>query len=129
MALARKTFARPDEDRRFIDKGHFEVLQFDDASVGRGVFEPGWRWSAHVKPIVKTESCQAAHTLFVVQGRMRIRMDDGDELVLQPGDVARVPPGHDAWVEGDETCVVLDFADVERYASLMAGGTSPSATP
>jgi quercetin dioxygenase-like cupin family protein len=131
MPLERKTFANPDEDRRFADKGHLEVLQFGDTAVARGVFEPGWRWSEHVKPIAKTESCQAAHTLFVVQGRMHIVMDDGSEIDISAGDIVRVPPGHDAWVEGDETCVCLDFSGAEMYARILAWQEAepPSATP
>jgi quercetin dioxygenase-like cupin family protein len=119
MPLQNKTFASPDEDRKFADKGHMEVLQFEDTAVGRGVFEPGWRWSQHVKPIVGTESCQAAHTLYVVQGRMRIVMDDGTQHDIEAGDVVRIPPGHDAFVLGNETCVLLDFSGAERYARDM----------
>jgi quercetin dioxygenase-like cupin family protein len=120
MALETKDFAHPDEKRPFEDKGYLEVLQFDDTTVGRGIFEPGWRWSQHVKPIANTKSCQAAHTAYVVQGRMHIAMDDGDELDLKAGDVVRIPPGHDAWVVGDETCVILDFSGAETYARRMA---------
>jgi hypothetical protein len=128
MPLQSKSFASPDEDRKFVDKGHIEVLQFDDAVVGRGVFEPGWHWAEHVGPIVGTKSCQNAHTLFVVQGRMRIVMDDGSESDIEAGDIVRIPPGHDAFVVGDETCVILDFSGSDRYARDTAK-EQPEAQP
>lgn len=130
MAIESKSFAHPDDKRPFRDgKGYFEVLQFADVIVGRGVFEPGWRWSEHVRPIANTESCRAAHTVLVTQGRMRVRMDDGEELEVSPGEVARIPPGHDAWVVGDEPCVVLDFSGAEYYAKKMAAAEEQAPAP
>ncbi len=110
-----KKFTKPDETRPF-EKGRAEIVRLEEGTVGRGVFEPGWKWSECVKPIAGTESCEAAHLGFVVQGRMHLRMNDGQEDEIGPGDVLMIPPGHDAWVVGDETCVVLDFAGMEHYA-------------
>ncbi len=73
-------------------------------------FEPGWRWSESIAPIAGTESCTVHHNGYVVSGRMQVRMDDGGESEVGPGDVFVIPPGHDAWVVGDEQCVVYDFA-------------------
>jgi hypothetical protein len=114
-----KRFDRPDETRPFR-KGRAEILHLADGTVGRGVFEPGWVWSECVKPIVGTESCEVAHLGVVQSGRMRVRMDDGQEGEAGPGDVLMIPPGHDAWVVGDEPCVVLDFAGMENYAKRVA---------
>ena len=75
-----------------------------------GTFEPGWRWSESVGPIAGTKSCEVHHNGYCVQGRMRVRMDDGAEQEVGPGDVFVLPPGHDAWVVGEEPCVVYDFA-------------------
>jgi mannose-6-phosphate isomerase-like protein (cupin superfamily) len=52
---------------------------------------------------------------YVVSGRMRVVMDDGTEEEAGPGDLAVIPLGHDAWIEGDETCVFIDFSGFERY--------------
>jgi quercetin dioxygenase-like cupin family protein len=82
----------------------------------RAVFEPGWKWSVDVAPIAGTASCQAQHLGYVISGRMRIRMEDGSEDEVGPGDFLRVAPGHDAWVLGDEPCVMVDFGGVEQYA-------------
>jgi quercetin dioxygenase-like cupin family protein len=80
------------------------------------VFQPGWRWSEDVKPIAGTQSCQAPHAIYVISGRMGIRMDDGTEGEIGPGDIAMIEPGHDAWVVGDEACVGVDFGGYASYA-------------
>jgi hypothetical protein len=82
----------------------------------RATFEPGWRWSECVKPIAGTPSCQVAHLGYMVQGRMRIKMDDGSEEEIGPGEVAMIPPGHDAWIVGNERCVIIDFQGGSVYA-------------
>ena len=85
-------------------------------TVGRAVFQPGWKWSAHVKPIAKTKSCEAPHFGYQVSGKMQIVMDDGTEFVVNAGDAMNIPPGHDAWVLGDEPVVVVDFQGFIDYA-------------
>jgi quercetin dioxygenase-like cupin family protein len=75
------------------------------------VAEPGWKWSESVKPIAQTDSCEFPHQLYVVSGSLHVKMDDGAELDLIAGDVALIAPGHDAWVIGDEPCVMVDFGD------------------
>lgn len=111
-----KNAGTPDETRPFADKGKAEVVNIGGREVIRGTFEPGWRWSDHVKPIAKTESCQAAHYGYCVQGTMRVRMDGGEEMTVSAGDFATIPPGHDAWIEGDEACVFIDFGEIGDYA-------------
>ena len=99
-----KRFDRPDETREFVDHGSVDIIDLAGHTVGRGEFEPGWRWSRDVKPIAGTESCQASHLGYVVSGSMRVYMDDGPEHTLGPGDACAIPPGHDAEVVGDEAC-------------------------
>ena len=86
------------------------------ATVGRAVFEPGWRWSNDVKPLVGTTSCQVAHTGYVLSGHMHVVMDDGSEGDAGPGDALVISPGHDAWIVGDEACVMLDWSGSADYA-------------
>ena len=115
--LIRKPKGSPDETRPFKDgKGKMEVFALGDATVGRGEFEPGWRWSQHVKPIAGTPSCQATHTGYVLEGRMMVKMEDGSEKEFGPGDFFLMPQGHDAWIVGDKRCVLLDFTGVAKYA-------------
>jgi uncharacterized cupin superfamily protein len=108
--------ASPDETRPFADKGHADFLQVSDHSVICGTYEPGWRWSEHVKPIAGTKSCEAPHLIYCLSGRMHVAMDDGSEAEIGAGDVASIAPGHDAWVVGDEPCVTVDFGGYAQFA-------------
>ena len=117
MATAEvKSFESPDEVRPFEGKGQAKVVNVAGQVVGRGTFEPGWKWSENVKPIAGTDSCQVSHLGYVLSGRMRVYMDDGSEGEVGPGDVMAIAPGHDAEVVGDEPCVSLDFGEFGEYA-------------
>ncbi|WP_034267939.1 cupin domain-containing protein [Actinospica robiniae] len=119
--MIHKSLDSPEEVRPFEDDmGHLDMVNLGAAPVGRAVFEPGWRWSEHVKPIAKTDSCEMAHTGYVVSGRITIAMDSGEKDTYEPGDFMIVPPGHDAWVEGDEACVVIDWQGYADYAKPPA---------
>lgn len=106
----------PDEVRPFVAKGKAQIVNLSGGPVGKGVYEPGWRWSEHVKPLAKTDSCQTAHRGYCLSGRLRVAMDDGTEVEIGPGDVAEIAPGHDAWVVGNESCVFVDFGAIAGYA-------------
>ena len=110
-----KNFAVPDEVRKF-PLGRLELVEVGGKTVGRGTFQPGWHWADSVKPIAKTESCEAPHYQYQVSGIMRVRMDDGTEFDTKAGDVCMLPPGHDAWVVGNEPVVVVDFQGMADYA-------------
>jgi quercetin dioxygenase-like cupin family protein len=115
--LQRKPLEQPDETRTFKDrKGKVDLVTVGDHTIGRCVFEPGWRWSQHVKPLVGTSSCQVSHTGHMIEGRMTVEMDDGDRVEYGPGDAFFMPPGHDAWVVGDKRCVMIDFTGMADYA-------------
>jgi hypothetical protein len=111
-----KNFDSPDEVRPFEGNGKASFVTVGGQTVGKGEFEPGWRWSDNVKPIAGTDSCQVSHLGYVISGRMRVMMDDGSEGTAGPGDVVALAPGHDAEVVGDETCVFLDFGEIADYA-------------
>ena len=120
---SKKVFSQPDERRDFKSHGHLDLVSFDDGlAIGQGTFEPGWKWSNDVKPLAGTESCEAPHTGYCISGSMIIRMNDGEEMLIKAGDAFQIPPGHDAWVEGSEPCVMLDFTGYENYAK-KAGET------
>jgi hypothetical protein len=113
--LEAKKLDAPDETRSF-DKGKLDVVNVTGVTIGRATFEPGWKWSDCVKPIVGTDSCETLHTGYVVSGRINIAMDDGTEHEFGPGDAYRIEPGHDAWVVGNEPYVGLDFTGAADYA-------------
>src|SRR4051812_11067390 len=101
MKKQKKSVNEPDEKREFPN-GKVELTKMGDITFGLGTFEPGWKWSESVKPIAKTESCQVMHTGYQISGTMHVKMDDGTEYEMGPGDVAVIPPGHDAWTVCDE---------------------------
>jgi len=118
-----KSLNSPDETRNF-EKGKLELVKIGGAVVGRGVFQPGWRWSTSVKPIAKTKSCEAPHFQYHVSGVLHVVMDDGTEKDCKAGDISLLPPGHDAWVVGNEPAVVVDFQGMIDYANVQRVRTS-----
>jgi quercetin dioxygenase-like cupin family protein len=115
--MTRMSMDAPQETRPFEQgMGKLELVNIEEGPVGRATFEPGWRWSEHVRPIAGTESCEAAHLGYYVSGRMKVVMNDGQEMEFGPGDFAVIPPGHDAWIIGDEPCVVIDWQGFADYA-------------
>ncbi|MCU0263630.1 MAG: cupin domain-containing protein [Candidatus Nanopelagicales bacterium] len=109
MALLEKhSIDSPTETRPFQAHGRLEMVTLGGFQMGRGTFEPGWKWSVDVKPLAGTESCMTRHTGICLSGSMTVVADDGTELTIGPGDVIVLEPGHDAWTVGDEPCVLLD---------------------
>jgi ethanolamine utilization protein EutQ (cupin superfamily) len=110
-----KNLSQPDEVRTF-DKGRLELVKIGGAVIGRATFQPGWRWSDSVKPLVKTKSCEAPHFQYHLSGTLRVKMDDGTVVDCKAGDLSLLPSGHDAWVVGNEPVVVIDFQGMVDYA-------------
>ena len=115
MKTGKKNMSAPDETRSF-PKGKLEVANLEGTTFGRITFEPGWKWSECVGPIMKTKTCQAMHTEYHVSGKLHVVMNDGAEFDLVAGDVAVIQPGHDAWVVGNESVVAIDFTGMTDYA-------------
>lgn len=111
-----KNFAKPEETREFPD-GQLDIVKVGGALVGRATFKPGWKWSESLGPVMKTPSCQAAHLGYQVSGVLHTRMEDGTEFETKTGDVCHIPPGHDAWVVGNEPVVIVDFQGMTDYAT------------
>jgi uncharacterized RmlC-like cupin family protein len=109
----------PDDVRKFTN-GKVELANLGDVTIGRITLDPGWKWSNDVKPIVNTSSCELPHTQYVISGRLRVRMDDGTEQESGPGEALYVPPGHDAWVVGNEPFVAVDFTGMKEYAATSS---------
>jgi hypothetical protein len=110
-----KSFDKPEEVRNFPN-GKVELVKVGGAMIGRAVFEPGWKWSTSVQPLVKTKSCAAPHYQYHVSGTLKVVMDDGSQFECKAGDVSLFPTGHDAWVVGNEPVVVVDFQGMVDYA-------------
>jgi len=113
--IEKKSFSQPDEQRTF-EKGKIDLVTVGDVTFGRATLQPGWKWSTCVKPIAQTNLCEAAHLQFQLSGRMRVVMADGSEFESVAGDVVKIPPGHDAWVVGNEPFVAIDISGMRDYA-------------
>ena len=101
---------------RTFELGQVELIKIGDGVVGRLTLQPGWRWSKHVKPIAKTEWCEAPHFQYIISGSMHVITSDGHEFDVKGGDVVWLPAGHDAWVVGNEPLVAVDWAGMTEYA-------------
>ncbi|HLH70756.1 MAG TPA: cupin domain-containing protein [Candidatus Dormibacteraeota bacterium] len=113
--LEAKSHDTPDEVRTPA-KTRVEIVRLEGYTLGRFRFEPGWRWSECIKPVVMTDRCQLSHVGHVVSGRMTVELTDGRRRTFEPGQSYAIPPGHDAWVEGDEPFVALEVMSAEQYA-------------
>jgi hypothetical protein len=117
MTIISTSFDEPDE-RRSPDKTTVDVVKLPGASVARITFQPGWRWSESIRPVVGGESCQVRHVGTLLTGEMEIVHDDGTKASLTPGIAYVIEPGHDAWVVGEEPAIGLEFESLaaETYA-------------
>lgn len=113
--LQRKSFDQPETVREF-SHGRVDTVSLDETVLGRFRFEPGWRWSNDVRPIVRTDSCQNRHVGVALEGTMRVRIDDGTLMDILPRDAYEIPPGHDAWVLGDEAFVTYEWTSSRVFA-------------
>jgi hypothetical protein len=110
-----KSHDAPDEVRS-PDKTRVEVVQLEGYTIGRFNFQPGWRWSECIKPVVKTDYCQLSHVGHAVSGSITVRMKDGTEKTIKAGESYTIPPGHDAWVEGKQPFVAIEVMSADVYA-------------
>lgn len=121
-----RTFSAPDEVIE-LDKVRAERIDMGGMVISHDIQEPGWRWSVHIKPRVGTEWCQTHHVGVILHGRLHALMADGIEFEMGPMDVIDLPPGHDAWVIGDEAVETLSWVggswltpvDVDRMVATV----------
>lgn len=114
--VALKRFEKPDETREF-EKGKFEIVRIGGLTVGRATYQPGWKWSEHVRPLAGTDFCNVEHVGLVISGHATAAMKDGTVHDLIAGRLFYIPPDpHDSWVVGDEPYVSLHFMGADAYA-------------
>jgi len=108
--IIKKKFDNPDNSLSF-PKVKVETVSLGEFELSRMIFEPGWRWSDSLPEFIGTDTCQADHPVWmIVSGKFAVQMDDdGKTVEFGPGDLGMIPPGHDAWVIGDEPVVGIDF--------------------
>lgn len=115
-SIDKKSLNFPDQTTTPFEKGKIETVDVAGVTLLRETLQPGWKWSEHVKPKVKTDSCQKRHLKYIISGKQKVVMNDGAEVELVPGDFAVIEPGHDAWVVGNEPNVLLEMAAIEKLA-------------
>lgn len=111
----KKNFSDPDETRT-PSNAVIEVVKVGGKTVMKATFQPGWKWSKDIKPVTGGDACQVHHFGYQLSGTMHVESTDGTTIKTGPGDVADIPPGHDAWVVGSEPVIMVDFGDVTDYA-------------
>jgi hypothetical protein len=114
-----KSNDRPDESRT-PPKTRLDVVHVGGYTIGRMTLSPGWRWSECLKPVAGTDSCQLSHVGYAISGRLTVRVSDGTERTITAGDSYTIPPGHDAWVVGDEPFVALEVLSADQFARPSA---------
>lgn len=108
-AIMRRSFEEPESTVPFTH-GEARLVSLGGEQVWRSELDPGWSWDTDIKPLVGgRESCPMTHREFVASGQVRYLMDDGSEIEASAGDVLFIPPGHRAWVVGEERCVLIDW--------------------
>ena len=106
--IEKKSLNQPEETNK-PEKLKMEAITIRGLPIRRVTCEPGWQWSKHLKPVQKTESCQKDHILYVISGRLGVRMNDGKVEEFGPGDVGSIPLGHDGWTIGNEPVVWIEI--------------------
>lgn len=106
--IERKSLRKPEELRN-LPLLNVNIIRFGSLTVGYGTVQPGWRWSTHMRRETDESLCQIHHLQLLLSGRFAVEMDDGEYAEIEPNEVFDVPPGHDAWVLGDEPVILVDF--------------------
>jgi hypothetical protein len=108
MSVTDRRFDEPDETKTF-EHGRAETVTFDGTRVTRNTFQPGWRWSTSVGPLMGTDSCQVHHIGYMLSGRLHVATEDGGDAEIVAGQTYEIQPGHDGWVVGDEPVISVEF--------------------
>ena len=103
----------PGADSRVIGGMQLDIVTAGKGRVKRMIYPPGFKWSTNIKPIVNTELCMHAHVGFLARGHLRFVFKDGCTVDFVAPQAVVIEPGHEAWVVGEETAVLIEF-DFEK---------------
>jgi hypothetical protein len=116
MDVLLKRFEQPD-DVRDMPRGRFEIVHVGAMTIGRAIYQPGWKWSEDVGRPLGSARCQVEHIGLVLAGSCHAAFDDGRTIELTAGTLFYIPPvPHDAWVVGATEYVSLHFLGADSYA-------------
>ena len=120
MKLQHRPFGDAD-DVREVPLGRLETYDLGELRLGRAILQPGWRWSDSIRPIARTELCEAHHFGVCVGGSSRVRLREGAELAIEAGQFYEIPPGHDTWVTSDEPYVTIEWSPSMAFVHSEGG--------
>jgi class 3 adenylate cyclase len=103
-----------DGEQREMELGRAQVVRVGETTIGLATWEPGWQWSRHLRPLLGTESCPLHHLGYALSGSLRVRMEDGEAMDIPTGSAYEIPPGHDAWVIGDQPFVTIEWTSARE---------------
>src|SRR5439155_24552323 len=95
-------------DTRVVAGVQVDVAPAGSGRIKRVIYQPGFRWSTHMKEKVGTDLCMHAHVGFIARGRIAVQYGDGTKFEFTAPQVVAVEPGHDGWVVGDEPAVLIE---------------------
>jgi len=107
----------PGADSRVVGGVQVDVVPAGSARIKRVIYQPGFRWSTHMKDTVGTELCMHAHVGFIARGRVAVRYGDGTTAEFVAPQVVAIEPGHDGWVVGDEPAVLIEVDFMNETAA------------
>lgn len=113
-----RSFSAPDEVVE-IETVRSEMIIQGGMTVSHDLQQPGWRWSVQIKPLVGTEWCQVRHIGVVLRGRIGYLLEDGTAFEAGPLDLMDIPPGHDAWVIGDEPLETIAWTGARGWIAPL----------
>jgi hypothetical protein len=114
----------PGADSRQLNGVQVDVARAGTGRVKRVIYQPGFRWSTHMKKTVGTELCMHAHVGFIARGRIHVEYADGCVAEFVAPQVVAIDPGHEGWVVGNEPAVLIeiDFEGDTASHFGMSGG-------
>ncbi|MCL9999868.1 MAG: hypothetical protein NBV68_10845 [Erythrobacter sp.] len=117
-AIEIRRFETPNEVLDMKDAGGIKIISMTStgATGMHAIFKPRWVWEKDEKPLLgHPETCPMYHTGYSISGTLVVRMlESGLETTIEPGDFFVIPPGHDAFVEGDKQVELILFAAPEH---------------
>jgi hypothetical protein len=107
-------------DHREVAGVAMDVARAGTGRVKRVIYQPGFHWAKDMKPIVGTDLCMHAHVGFLVSGKIKIQYQDGCTIEFTAPQAVVIEPGHDGWVVGNESAVLIEV-DFESQTAQRFG--------
>jgi hypothetical protein len=107
----------PGADTRTVGGVQVDVVPAGSGRIKRVIYQPGFRWSTHMKDKVGTDLCMHAHVGFIARGRVHVQYADGSVAEFVAPQVVAIEPGHDGWVVGNEPAVLIEVDFMNETAA------------